>query len=169
MPVKHMPLHARRHTTCSSVISPKFNQRAYSRKEEFMQRKKLISILILAGAFVATNPGLTLPQSVGDSKSERTGGGTPMPEGGFTGQETKGKKEAAKGQSKSNKDTSIGDSKSERTGGGTPMPEGGFTGQETKGKKGAAKGQSKSNKDTSVGGSQSERTGGGEQTPMPKK
>jgi hypothetical protein len=134
-----------------------------------MQRKKLVSVLILAGAFVAANPGLTLPQSVGDSKSERTGGGTPLPEGGYSGEETKGKKGATKGQSKTNKDSSIGGSKSERTGGGTPLPEGGYSGEETKGKKGAARGQSKTNKDTSVGGSQSERTGGGEQTPMPKK
>jgi hypothetical protein len=141
-----------------------------SRKEAFMKRKQFVSVLILAGAFMATNPGLTLSQPVGGSQSERTGGSdqTPTPKGGYSGEESKAKKGAAKGQSKTNKDTSIGGSKSERTGGGTPMPEGAYSGDEGKTGKGAAKRQSKSNKDTSVGGSQSERTGGEEQTPLPK-
>jgi hypothetical protein len=52
-------------------------------KEDFMKRKQFVSVLILAGAFMATNPGLTLSQSVGGSQSERTGGGeqTPVPKG----------------------------------------------------------------------------------------
>jgi hypothetical protein len=48
-----------------------------------MKRKQLVSVLIVAGAFMAINPGLTLSQSVGGSQSERTGDGdqTPMPKG----------------------------------------------------------------------------------------
>ena len=136
-----------------------------------MKRKEFISVLILAGAFMATNPGLTLSQSVGGSQSERSGGSdqTPTPKGGFSGDESQKGKGAAKSQSKSSKDTSVGGSKSERTGGGTPMPEGGFSGEDSKAGKGAAKSQSKTTKDTSVGGSQSERSGGSDQTPMPKK
>jgi hypothetical protein len=93
-----------------------------------MTRKQLVSVLILAGAFMATNPGLTLSQSVGGSQSERSGGEqqTPMSKGGFSGEESKTKKGAAKSQSKTNKDTSVGGSQSERSGGEdqTPMPKG---------------------------------------------
>jgi hypothetical protein len=142
----------------------------FIRKEDLMKRKQFVSVLILAGAFMATNPGLTLAQSVGGSQSERTGAGdqTPMPKGGYSGEEGKAGK-ASKNQSKTNKDTSIGGSRSERTGGGdqTPMPKGGYTDESKAGKK-ATKGQSQTKKDTSVGGSQSERSGGEDQTPMPK-
>jgi hypothetical protein len=135
-----------------------------------MKRKQFVSVLILAGAFMATNPGLTLAQSVGGSQSERTGSGdqTPVPKGGTSGDETKGRKGTTKNQSQSNKDSSIGGSKSERTTGGTPMPKGGYTDEEGKSGKKATKSQSQTNKDTSVGGSQSERTGSEGQTPMPK-
>jgi hypothetical protein len=122
-----------------------------SKGRNFMKRKQFVSVLILAGAFMAINPSLTLSQSVGGSQSERTGGSdqTPVPKGRSSGEE------------------GIGGSKSERTGGGTPMPEGAYSGEESKGKK-SSKSQSKTKKDTSVGGSQSERSGSEQQTPMPK-
>jgi hypothetical protein len=140
-----------------------------SKGRNFMKRKQFVSVLILAGAFMAINPSLTLSQSVGGSQSERTGGSdqTPVPKGRSSGEEGKAGKGAAKTQPQTNKDTSIGGSKSERTGGGTPMPEGAYSGEESKGKK-SSKSQSKTKKDTSVGGSQSERSGSEQQTPMPK-
>ena len=62
-----------------------------------MKRKQFVSVLILAGAFMATHPGLTLSQSVGGSQSERSGGGdqTPVPKGRSSGDETKAGKGAA--------------------------------------------------------------------------
>jgi hypothetical protein len=88
-----------------------------------MKRKHFVSILILAGAFMATNPGLALSQTVGGSQSERSGGEqqTPMSKGGYSGEENKGKG-AAKSQSKTKKDTSVGGSQSERSGGEQQTP-----------------------------------------------
>jgi hypothetical protein len=73
-----------------------------SERKEFMKRKQLVSVLILAGAFMAINPGLTLAQSVGGSQSERTGDSdqTPLPKGGSSGGEGKAGKGATKSQSK---------------------------------------------------------------------
>jgi hypothetical protein len=106
-----------------------------------MKRKNIISVLFLAGAFIATNPGGALSQSVGGSQSERSGSGdqTPMPKGRSTGDETKaGKGAAGKTQSQTNKDTSVGGSQSDRSGSGdqTPMPKSRSTGDETKPSKG---------------------------------
>ncbi|MET0501909.1 MAG: hypothetical protein ABW172_10350, partial [Candidatus Binatia bacterium] len=85
---------------------------------------KAIAILFLAGAFVATNPELTLSQSTGGTQSERSGSDdqTPMPKGKSSGE----KGSTGKSQSKTKEDTSVGGSQSERSGAGnqTPLPQG---------------------------------------------
>jgi peptidoglycan hydrolase-like protein with peptidoglycan-binding domain len=147
-----------------------------------MKRKQILSILILAAAVMAVNPGPTWSQSVGGSQNERSGSDTQTPVAPTPPDPSKAQKGAAgttQSSPQGKKDSSVGGIQSERSGGDsqTPLPKSSPSAgsadpsQAEKGSAGASKlpsGTAQGAKDTSVGGSQSERTGGDTQTPVSK-